>query len=194
MAVTPASVAALLQASLSGANILGQFAPQLAVAIGQGFASYITSSPVVQTADVGTLGVGAGVGFGLVVATPALQGALSATLSANGINGIYREPAALAIATALTQALATAQILSVHPGTGVGTGTVVSVIPVPASSVALMTSAFAGASLLGTSSAGFALAVAVAFDQVLPTARGQVVISGPTSPYPGAGVGTGKIV
>ncbi len=194
MATTPASVTGLLQASFAGAGVQGQYAPQLALAIGQGFASYVTSSPIVQTADVGTLGAGAGVGFGLIVAPPALQGALSAALSANGMNGVFKEPVALAIALALCQALATAQTLTVHPGTGIGTGTVVAVVPVPTSSVSLMQASFAGASLLGTSAAGFALAVAQAVDQVLPTAKGQVVISGPTSPYPGGGSGFGRIL
>lgn len=192
MALTPGAVAGLLQASLAGASVLGTAAPQLAASIAAGFVSYVTSAPTVQTADVGTLGAGVGNGVGLIVSPGAISGPLSGFFIANGIAGVVKDAVAAAIGSALSTALASAQILTTHPGTGVGTGTVLTVIPVPGASVPAMVAAFSG--LLGTSSAAFATSVAQAVDAALPTARGVVAITGPSSPYPGGGTGVGKIL
>lgn len=192
MALTPGAVAGLLQASLAGAGVLGTAAPQVAAAVASGFVSYVTSSPTVQTADVGTLGAGVGNGVGLIVTPGAISGPLSGFLAGAGILGVVKDAVAAAIGSALSSALSTAQILTTHPGTGVGTGTVVTVIPVPSASVPLMVAAFSG--LTGVYSAPFAAAVAQAVDAALPTAKGLVAITGPSSPYPGGGTGVGKIL
>lgn len=194
MAILSPAVAAILRGTLSGNSIFGISSTQLALGIANGFSQYVLSTPVVTTADVGSLGAGAGVGFGLTVPLPQFVAALQATMTANGINGPMRTPLVNAVTQGLSQALLAAQIVTTHAGTAVGTGTVVGIATFPATSVPLMITGFAGAGIVGVSSAGLATAIAQAVDQILPSAKGQVVIAGPSSPLPGGGAGIGKIL
>lgn len=194
MALLPPAVTALVAANLVGVGIVGISTAQLSLAVGNGFAGYMVSAPVVTTADVGTLGAGAGLGFGLVVPPPVLIAAFQATFTANGINGPSRQQLILGLSNALSQSLLAAQIVTADAGVGVGTGTVVSVLPVPAVSVPLMIASFLGAGLVGVASFNLAAAIAQGVDQSLGSAKGQTVIVGPPSIAPGAGVGVGRLV
>jgi len=194
MALVPPAVAAALLEGMAGSSIAGIAAPQLAAAVAGGWCSYMLSSPVVTTADVGSLGAGVGNGVGLVVAQPALLQALLSTFVSYGIAGNHAPLLASAVSIGLCQSLLEAQILTAAAGTGVGAGKVSAITPVPAASVASMVSAFAGAGLTGTFAAGLATAIAQGFDQVLPTAQGVVEIVGAGSPYPGGGIGLGRIL
>lgn len=193
MALVPPVVAAAILASLGGSSILGISAAQLASAVAGGLCSYLLSAPVVTTADVGSLGAGTGTGLGLIVSPPSLFAAMRSTFSGFGINGTHSEPLIQGLSNGICQALLAAQVETVDAGTGVGVGTITAVAPVPAVSVPTMLASFAGAGLAGVSAAGLATAIAQAFDEVLPTARGQTVIVGAGSPYPGGGVGVGRI-
>lgn len=194
MALLPPAVTALVAANLAGVGVIGISQAQLSLGIGIGFAGYMVSAPVVTTADVGTLGAGAGLGFGLVLAPPALLSALQSSFTANGINGPSRQQIVTALSLAIPQALLTAQIVTADAGVGVGTGTVVSVLPVPAVSIPMMIAAFIGSGMIGTASARMATAIAQGIDQALPSGKGQTVIVGPPSIVPGGGAGIGKIL
>lgn len=194
MALIPPAVAAVLLANLAGNGILGISAAQLSVAVSTGFCSYMLAAPIVITADVGTLGAGVGVGFGLIVSPPSFSSSFHSTFTAHGINGPNKEMIINALSGALSQSLLLAQILTANAGTAIGTGTVVSVTPNPAVSIPAMITAFLGSGLLGIASINLASAIARGVDQVLPTARGQVVIAGPSSPLPGGGIGLGRLV
>lgn len=194
MALIPPAVSAILLANLAGNGILGISAPQLALAVSSGFCTYMLAGPVVTTADVGTLGAGAGVGFGLILSPVSLSSSLRATFTAHGINGANREMMVNAISGALSQSLLLAQIVTLNAGTAVGTGTVVTVAPNPLISIPAMVSAFIGSGLIGVASFNLAAAIAEGVDQALPQARGQIVIAGPSSPLPGGGVGVGRVL
>lgn len=194
MALVPPAVAAALLAGMAGSSIAGIAAPQLAAAVAGGWCSYMVSSPVVTTADVGSLGAGVGNGVGLVIPVPSLSQAFRSSFTAYGINGNHRDLLVNALSVGLCQSLLAAQILTAAAGTGVGAGKVSGIAPVPPASVAAMLSAFAGAGLAGTFAAGLATAIAQGFDQVLPSAQGVVEIVGAGSPYPGGGVGVGRIL
>lgn len=192
MALLPPPVTGLLLANLVGHTILGISSAQLAIAVSSGFCSYMVSAPVITTADVGTLGAGSGIGFGLVVPPPSLSLSLRSAFEAHSIRGSNRDMLVEALAGALSQALLLAQIVTLDAGTAVGTGTVVSVIPVPLVSIPMMIASFIGSGLIGVASANLASAIAQGVDQALPQARGQTVIAGPSSPLPGGGIGLGR--
>lgn len=194
MALIPPAVATVLLANLAGNGILGISAAQLAVAVSTGFCSYMVAAPVVVTADVGTLGAGVGTGLGLTLSPPSLSSSFRSTFTAHGINGANREMIINALSGALSQSLLLAQILTANAGTAVGTGTVVSVTPNPLVSIPAMVASFVGSGLVGVASFNLAAAIAEGVDQVLPQARGQVVIAGPSSPLPGGGGGLGKLL
>lgn len=194
MALVPPVVGSVLAASMSGVGILGISSAQLSAAVSVGFCSYMLSAPVVTTTSVGSLGAGVGTGVGLTVLPSSLASAMRSTFTAAGIKGPNREQIITALSVGLCQSLLAAQLLTAHAGTGVGTGVVVSVAPVPVVSVPTMTAAFVGAGLVGPAAAGLASAIALAVDQVLPQAKGQVVIAGPPSPFGGGGPGVGRII
>ncbi len=194
MALVPPAVASALLANMAGNLILGISAAQLAAAVSTGWCSYMLSAPVVSTADVGTLGAGAGLGFAPVLSPTQLSQSFRSTFTSHGINGNHRDMLINALSVGLCQSLLAAQIVTVAAGTGVGTGSVVSVLPVPAVSIPAMIAAFAGAAIVGPSAPGLASAIAEGFDQVLPSLRCQLVIAGPPSPFPGGGSGLGKVI
>ncbi len=194
MALVPPAVAAALLANMAGNAILGVSAAQLATAISVGWCSYMLSSPVVTTADVGSLGAGVGNGVGLVVSPGALSQSLRSMFVSHGINGSHRDQLVNALASGLCQSLLVAQVLTADAGVGVGAGKVAAIAPNPAVSIPTMVSAFAGFGIVGVAAASLASAIAQGFDQVLPTAQGQTVIVGPPSPYPGTGGGLGRLL
>jgi len=194
MALLPPPVAGILLANFAGQTILGISAVQMAAAVSAGFCGYMVSAPVVTTADVGTLGAGAGVGFGPVLAPPSLASALRSSFDAHAIKGNNRDMLIAALSNGLSQSLLLAQILTVNAGTAIGTGKVVGVAPVPAVSIPLMIASFVGCGLLGIASINLATAIAQGVDQALPQVQAQVVIAGPSSPFPGGGAGVGKFL
>lgn len=194
MALLPPPVTGILLANMAGQSILGISAVQMATAVSLGFCGYMVSAPVITTADVGTLGAGAGIGFGLILPPPSLASSLRSSFEAHSIQGANKDMLVAALASGVSQSLLLAQILTVNAGTALGTGKVVSVAPVPVVSIPMMIAAFVGSGLLGVASFNLASAIAQGIDQALPQAQGQVVIAGPSSPFPGGGVGLGRVV
>lgn len=193
MALLPPAVTGIVATNLAACGIIGLSTAQLALGIGTGFSLYMTSVVTVNTADVGTLGGGAGIGLGLTLAPPVLMQSLRSTFEANGISGPSKDQMITAISSAVSQALLLVQVVTAHGGVGVGTGTIVSVNPVPAASIPMMIANFLSVGLIGLASASLATAIASGIDQSLASAKGQVVIVGPPSPFPGGGGGFGKI-
>lgn len=194
MALLPPAVSAAVLTFLPGSNVKGIAVPQLAQAVGVGFAGYITSSVTVVTQDGGSAGAGAGFGQGLTVSSLTFTKSFKSAFPANGLDGAMSEPLILALSKALSVSLLAANFITVHAGTGTGTGSIVRVRPVPPSSRLNMISAFFGAGLVGSGSRSLASAIAQGVDQALTTGTGQVVITGSASPSPGGGFGSGKIV
>jgi hypothetical protein len=179
---------------MTGQSIFGLSCNQFSLAVANGFCSYLLSSPIVNTLDVGTAGVGAGSGLGIIIPPPIFINAFQSTFAGKGINGEMRSSLIRALAFSLSASLAFAQIITAHAGTGVGTGTIVNITPVPTMSISLMIQNFIGSGLLGVMSANLATAIAQGIDQALPSAKGQIIIVGPSSPFPGGGLGSGRIL
>lgn len=193
MPLNTSTTAPMFLAALTSATIVGQGAPQLAMACAAGLQVYATSSVQVLTVDVGVLGSGAGLGSGLILTPPAASGAMVAAFSAAGIVGTHAIPTATAIGLGLSQALAQAIVQSFHASVGVGSG-IVQLIPNPGASVPAFIAAFAAAGLIGVSATQMATAVAAGVDASLPSVKGLVVISGAGSVYPGSGAGKGVLL
>ncbi len=194
MALVPPPVIGIFLANMAGHSILGMSSAQLSLAVGSGFCSYMLAAPIVTTADVGTLGAGAGVGLGLLLPPPSLASSLRSSFEAHSIRGPNKDQLVSALANSISQSLLLSQILTVNAGTAVGTGKVVAVAPFPVVSVPMMVANFISSGLLGVASFNLASAVALGIDQALPQAQGQVVIAGASSPFPGGGVGVGKVL
>lgn len=194
MTLLPPTVTGIVATNLAACGIIGLSTAQLALGIGTSFSLYMTSVVTVNTADVGTLGGGAGLGLGLTLAPPVLMKSLHSTFEANGISGPSKEQLITAISSAVSQALLLAQIATAHGGVGVGVGTITSVNPVPTASISMMIANFLSVGLIGLASASLATAIASGIDQALTSAKGQVIIAGPPSPFPGGGMGMGKIL
>lgn len=194
MALLSPAVIGLLAANLPANGIAGVSSFQLATAIGNGFSSYMVSAPIVITINVGTAGSGFGIGFGLFLAQPLLFAALNSSFLSHGIAGIMAPPLSNAISMALSQSLLLAQTEIVSASVGTGAGTIVTIIPNSAVSIPLMIESFIGAGIVGISSASMASAIAESIDQVMPSIRGFVVVSGSASPVPSTGPGIGKII
>ncbi len=194
MALLPPVVAGILQTSFVGQSIAGVSSVQLSTAISFGFCQYVLSTPIVGTQDVGSAGAGVGTGVSLTIPPSTFSRAFQETFTANGIKGTHRMTLIRAISVALSQSLLTAQLVTAHAGTAVGTGVVIGVLVNSTISVPMMVGSFIGVGLIGSHSASLATAIAQGVDHSLPSAKGQVVIAGPSAPSPGGGRGYGKIV
>ena len=190
--VVPA-ITAVMTANLASVGAVGPSSSQLAAGLAQGLSVYASSGLKILTVDTGTLGAGVGVGQGLIVPVPALLTSLTAAFLGAGIGGVMSVPTATAIANGMSQSLMTATILTVHVGTGVGTGNV-KVIPDPGAATTAFITGFKAAGMKGPASEAMATAVAIALSSALLGATGFVVISGPSSQFPGGGAGTGRIL
>jgi len=193
MPLDPISVGGIIRVSLLSAGIVGTGSSQLCLGLTNALCTYSKSAMVVTTIDVGTLGVGKGIGAGVILPQPVLAAALAANLPANMVAGLSVPQLVLGISTGYSMALMTAIINTMHPSVGVGSGKL-QIYPNTAAAIGIFTSAFLAAGMTGPSVVPLATAVARSLDAVLPTAIGVVVIAGPPNIVPGAGVGSGKLV
>lgn len=194
MALVAPSIATIVAGNLAAAGVIGVSQVQLASAISLGFTSYVLSSVIVNTADVGTLGTGTGFGQGMFLAPPVLQGSLRSTFDGAGIIGPFREPLIFALSNAISQSLLTATISTFDVGVGVGAGVVTTLIPNSVTSVSIMNSMFAANGMIGPMSSNIATAIALGIDAALPSSRGFTVVAGAGSIVPSVGVGIGKLI
>lgn len=190
MPIVPTTTAPIFRTWLAANLINGQSANQLAKGLADGLFQYAQSSLKVVTADVGTLGVGRGIGQGFVVPTPFLQVTLLGFLAGRSVFGVTSPLLASAVSLGMTSAFALASVRTTHPTVGVGTG-VTSLIP--SGAAPFFVTAFRSAGMNGEGARNVATAIGNALDTTLPLVHGFVVIAGPPSPSPGAGIGTGTI-
>lgn len=193
MALTPPTVIPLIQAGLTGNSIGGVSAPQLTIAISNGFIQYATSILIVNTKDTGTAGIGSGSGFGLLLIKSILISSLQSTFTANNIKGPMRNNLINAIAIGISQSLKSAMVSTLHTGVGSGTG-IITLVPNTKTAITLMITNFVATGIVGAQSLVLATAIAQGIDLSLPSAMGNVIIVGTASPYSAVGVGTGKVL
>lgn len=168
---------------------LGVSSQQLALGISLGLSYYAPLIRVV-TADVGT--VGSGAGTGAVILTPAsVIPSISSLFAAQGIIGVTSQPLAIAVGNALSSCFSTAIPITVHPSVGVGTG--IGTL-IPASGAGPFSAGFASAGIIGKMGANLAIAIANGLDAALPSSIVNVIITGPAGPSPSSGAGTGTVI
>lgn len=192
MPMDPATLTPIMTGALLANGLLGPSSPQLAAGLASGLSIYAQTAILVQTTDVGTLGAGKGTGIGVIV-PPAITASMLGSFSAAGMLGPMTPPLATAVATAFTLAFAQAGVNTVSAGVGVGAGKV-TLIPSPGASVGIFMAGFTSAGMVGVNVAQLAAAVANGLDMTLPSCTGVVVIVGPPSILPGAGLGIGKLI
>lgn len=190
MPLTPPGIAAAVSTAMAGVGMTGTAVPQLAFAVGTGVTLWTSSTLIVTTVDVGTLGVGAGL-LPCAIPAPLLLAGFSAGLPASGIVGVGAPQLAAALANGLSLAFLQGLITTVNPTVGVGTG--VATFPGP-SSIPSMLAGFASAGLTGTSTAQLATGIGMGLDIAFASFTIPIPIVGAPSPLPSGGIGTGKIV
>lgn len=174
-----------LSSSFSG------FSPEdLASSLGL-FMCLASQQIVVNTNDIGTIGVGTGIGFGLSV-PPTIQQEMLSSLLSNGIAGPMAPSLSEGLSNGFRDSFLQAFISTASPSVGIGTGTV-SLSP-PPSSFSLILSCFAPKNLVGPMSTNLARAISSCFDSFVSRTTGLVIISGPPGPTISSGKGIGRII
>ncbi len=190
MPLTPPTIAGTLAASFAGVAFTGVGLPQLSLGVGTGVNLWTSSTLVVTTVDVGTLGVGAGL-FPCAIPQPLLLAGLTTGFAGMNMAGTSAPQLIAALANGLSLAFLQGMITTVHPTVGVGTG--VASFPGP-SSVPSMLAGFAAAGMTGTSVAQLATAIGMGLDIAFAGFTIPVPIVGAPAPSPSSGVGVGKII
>lgn len=189
MPLTQPGIVGAIVSNLVATAHLGMGVPKLATGIANGVMTWIPKVRA-QSVDVGSLGVGRGVGA-LVVPSPALIAALTAGFTAQGILGVYAPLTISGLGNGLSLAFAQGQILTTHASVGVGTG-VVKLLPPPATMD--MISGFASVEMTGEGSRRFATAIGTALTTVFAGLLLPTMIAGTGSTSAGGGTGFGGIL
>ena len=192
MSLDPSSISVIMKANLASNTIIGISSSQLALGIANGLSLYAISGMNAISVDVGTLGAGTGIGFGIILPTPVLLTSMFSAFSGFGIVGVSASLIVNAISIGFTQSFALASINTVNPIVGIGSG-VITITPNPEISSVSFVSGFISAGIVGVSSAQLATAISVGLDAALPSAKGVVAIVGSPSTIPSAGGGFGKV-
>lgn len=190
MPLTPAGLAGTISTAMAGLAMTGVEIPRFALGIGTGVCLWTSSTLVVATVDIGTLGAGVGT-FPCTIPQPLLLAGLTTGFASAGLVGVSSVPLITALANGLALGFPQGLITTAHSSVGVGVGTATFPGPssIPSITTGLLTSGFSGTSLPQLAAAiGMGLDIAFA-GFVIP-----VPIVGPPSPFPSGGVGVGKIV
>lgn len=179
----------LLLPSLVGVGMLGVGTPKLASAVTQGVIFW-ASSRSVNTKDVGTSGVGKGLGLLPVTSSLLYPLLLQESLGA-GMLGIFTPVFMIGLSSGLSSFLSLATVQTNHPTVGVGTG-IATVTGPP--SFASFDLGFQTEGISGESSRRIAQVLGNTFDKVFPSLPIPLAIVGPSSPNPSSGVGVGKVL
>jgi hypothetical protein len=164
---------------------------QLAVGCATGLQLYMTGGCTVISIDVGTLGVGSGIGLGMFLPGPLLTGIMSSLFVASLIAGPFSPITAEAISFGISSSLLTANISTINAGVGIGVGKV-QCIP-NGTGGTLFTSALISSGMTGSSIPSLGQAIGGALDSSISSAQGIVAIVGSPNILPSAGVGFGQI-
>lgn len=193
MPLDPITVGGIMRGSLLAAGLVGTGSNQLSLGLTSALCTYGKTAMNVMSVDVGTLGVGKGLGVGVMLPQPVLAASLAGNLPAGGIAGLSMPQLVLGISVGYSAALATAIINTISPSVGVGAGKL-QIMPNTAAAIGIFIQMFLAAGMTGPMVTPLATSVARALDLVLPTAIGVVAIAGPPNIVPSAGMGTGKLL
>lgn len=188
--ISPATTLPIFRAGLLAAGMVGTGASQLAAGLANGFFQYLSAGVKVQTVDVGTLGVGKGIGIAIL--TPAsLIPAMSGSIAGHAIFGLMSQPLAMAVAVSMAECFPLAIVNTISPtvGVGAGIGTII-----PTSGAQFFIPAFRAAGMNGSMVDNLAAAIAGGLDIALPTTIVTVAIAGSPSISPSGGSGTGTLL
>lgn len=189
MPLTPATLTGALASNLSAAGLIGPSSSQLAAGIAAGVMLWNPQVAVI-TADVGSLGAGAGL-MPCVIPQPLLLGGLQTGMASFNNIGPFAATLALGIANGLAAAYPSGMITTTHPGVGAGTGIAKFAGP---SAIASLISGLGSAGLTGTWIANIGSAVGLGLDIAFAGFTVSIPIVGSASPTGGSGSGFGTIV
>jgi hypothetical protein len=190
MPFDPTTTLPIFESNLAAASMLGIGATNIAIGLSNGLAAFVTAGVTVTTIDVGTAGIGAGLGF--CIATPASFAPLfESSFIAEGLTGPFATPLATGLAESFSTIFSSSVATTVHTsvGVGVGSGTLISTPSLP-----FILPALESASITGTGGAKLANAISNALEASLSTVIVEVIIAGSPSISPSGGVGTGKLI
>jgi hypothetical protein len=182
----------IFQAALASHGLIGSNTIQLATGCANGLQLYMSGIGCTTISiDVGTLGAGTGIGFGIILAQPLLSVNMVSTFLGFLLGGPFSPITADAISLGICSSLAIASISTFNAGVGVGAG-VVKCIPQGVGGT-VFTSAFLASGMSGSMVPSLGQAVGGALDASIASALGAVVIVGPPSILPGGGIGIGQV-
>ena len=175
-----------------GNSIIGTAAPSLATGLANGLVNSVQTGIQVNSIDTGTVGIGTGNGFGILISPSVLFNAISLMFTAHGILGISATPLVNAISIGLSQSMLTASIQTNNPTVGIGTG-VVTLLPNLVSIHEAFRLGLSSVNINGVKSESLISAVSEGLSMALLSATGVILIVGTPSTIPSAGVGLGKL-
>jgi len=187
LALIETTSVSIVASQMSAAGIGGAGIAQMSLAVGNGMTLALRAVTIVS-ADVGTVGVGAGTGIPFLEPNVAVS-LFGVSLASSGIIGPSSAQLASAYGSSLSLIVSTATSFTVHPAVGVGAG-VITAIP-SGTAVSIFTSTLAAAGMVGSSVTNLAAALGTAFEMCVPVITGPIAIVGPPSIVPISGVGTG---
>jgi hypothetical protein len=190
MPLTPVGLTAALVPSLLASGIIGTAMPQLALGVANGVTLAIQAA-VVESVDVGTLGVGETV-LPFLVPPPLILSSMFAGFAAQQLVGTAAPSMIAGLSTGLGIGFPQGLITITHAGVGTGAG--VARVIISGSAVPFMLTGFASAGMSGQGAIKQASAIGIALDIIFGAYTIPVPIVGAPSILPGAGAGIGKIV
>ena len=191
MPIDPGTTTPIFTGALVANAQVGSKIGQLATGLALGLFQYTQGGLSVNSIDAGTLGVGTGIGFSILLPEPLLLTALLASFTGHGIIGPMMPLQANAIAIGVSTSLALATVSTINPGVGVGAGKL-QLTPNGAGSV-IFPAAFIQAGMAGPMATNMGAAIALALDSVIASSINIITIVGPPNIVPGVGVGQGRI-
>lgn len=190
MPLTSANGTAAIAAGLASVTMTGTEVTTYARGIATGISNWLSAIRV-TTVDVGTTGVGNNVPLPVVIPSPVLYSNLIAGFAAQALTGTSVPSLCLGLSTGISGAFAQALIVTQHPTVGVGTGVAKFVF---STSIPFLLGGFAQAGMKGTAYVTNATAIGIGLDLTLASLTYPIAIVGASSPYAGAGIGSGSIV
>ena len=191
MAITPDTTIPIFTGSLIASGMIGPGVKQMASGLSLGLFQYLQSGVVSTSIDVGTLGVGAGVGAGIILLETILLPALTDSMTGHAIIGPMMPSLASGISIGISASLALAVVQTINPFVGIGLGKV-QFLP-NGSGGTIFSAAFTSAGMSGSHSSAIGSAVGLALDAVIVSSIGVVIIAGIPNIIPSAGVGRATI-
>lgn len=189
MPVTPPTMAGAIAPNLAASGSIGLSAPQLALGVGIGVATW-TQQIVVSTVDTGTLGSGSGVPTPILI-PPSLIGNMLSGFASFGMTGILSPALATALANGIMLGYLQGLLVTSHPTVGVGAG--VAKFSAPAAGPSII-AGLGSAGMSGQQVPKIGGAIGMGLDLSFASLVMPVAIVGAPSPSSGGGVGVGKIV